>query len=213
VRPAQLFVGVYGLMTFWLQRGFIWIMECEGSQVPITRDSHGRFLKGTTGNPKGRPTKISMIESADFALFMGTMVEIDNPRGGRKKIFTREGAIQERLYASAMKGNVQAQIFLTRKFEQSKVSMVENEDLLHRIYKVLQKEKRGPTEEEAQAIRSLRIVLNIDPNPGWKVRKERPSRTKRNTTAASDAPPSQERNNPGPVAGPSAAARPTKPSK
>jgi hypothetical protein len=160
-------------------------------QVPNTRDAHGRYLKGTTGNPKGRPTKISMIEPADFQRFQGTMVEVDNVRG-RKRILTREGAIQERLYASAMKGNVQAQIFLTRKFEQAKVADAESEAHLQKIYRVLQKEQRGPTDEEYVRLRYLRMALNLDPNPRWKIRTARPSRAKKTATPAGDRPVSPE---------------------
>lgn len=150
-----------------------------------TRDSHGRFRKGApTNNPKGRPTKLSKVEFGDFELFKNTTVEVDAPNG-RKRILTREAAIQERLYASAMKGNVQAQIFLTRKFEQSKEALVEAEALLNQIQKKLQGEAREPTDDEAAAMRLARLALNIDPRPDWKIKKQRPSRAKKTATPAS----------------------------
>lgn len=164
--------------------------RCE-VYVANSRDAHGRFLKGTTGNPKGRPTKLSMVESADFALFKGTMVEVDSVRG-RKRILTREAAIQERLYASAMKGNVQAQIFLSRKFDAFAVATGEAEALLHQIYKTIRAEDRPPTEDEAAAIRMWRMRLNLDPRPDWKSKKPRPSRAKKTATSASDRPVSPE---------------------
>jgi len=182
--------------------------------VPNTRDARGRFLKGTTGNPKGRPPKISLIESSDFELFRGTMVEIDNPRGGRKKILTREGAIQERLYASAMKGNVQAQIFLSRKFQEAKEALAESQARLRQIENRLNTEGYKPTDEERAAARMLRIALNLDPNPGWKIKRARPSRAKENPTAAGDAPSSSQRpSKPENRSGPPPSPKPAKPSK
>jgi len=157
----------------------------------MSRDAHGRFLKGTTGNPKGRPTKLSMIESADVGLFKNTMVEVDSVRG-RKRILTREGAIQERLYASAMKGNVQAQVFLTRRFDADTVAFAEAGALLHKIYKTVRAEDRPPTDDEAAAIHMLRMRLNEIPKPDLKVKKQRPSRAKQPPTPATDHPHSAE---------------------
>jgi hypothetical protein len=170
--------------------------------VPNTRDAHGRYLKGTTGNPKGRPTKLSKVDFGDFLRFKNSILEIDTAAG--KKILTREAAIQERLYASAMKGNVQAQIFLSRKFEQYKENEAEIEARFHGLRESIKRRGTPATEAEMEMISLGAVVLGYVERPGVKVKPTR-SRAKGKTTPTNDPPSPQQK--------PSWESPPTKPAK
>src|SRR5262245_40283352 len=97
--------------------------ERVAEQKKIQRDSHGRWLKGVSGNPNGRHQKYAKIDSDDLQRFKNTVLEVNTPDG--RKVMTREAAIQHRLYQSAMQGNVYAQIYLARRFEKHAEQMSE----------------------------------------------------------------------------------------
>lgn len=67
-----------------------------------TRDARGRFVKGVSGNPKGRPTDVSKVDFGDFLKFKNTMVKVDTLQG--KRFLTREAAILERLLCLGHEG-------------------------------------------------------------------------------------------------------------
>ena len=74
------------------------------------RDARGRWLPESTGNRNGRPRKLSRIDTGDTMRFKNELLEVPTPEG--PWMMTREAAVQHRLYEAAMKGNVQALIFL-----------------------------------------------------------------------------------------------------
>jgi hypothetical protein len=130
-----------------------------------------------SGNPKGRPTKLSKVDFGDLERFRNTLVEIDTPYGRRS--MTRRAAIQERLYVSAMKGNVHAQIHLDRKFEKSMQDRAEISAELNRLVLDIVTKGRQPTEEEADWIQKVRVLFRELPRPGEKVKEPRSRAKKR----------------------------------
>ena len=79
------------------------------------RDSLGRWTKGSTGNPNGRPRKWSRIENGSLEPFINSVIEVQTADG--PKMMTRDGILLNRLFQSALQGNVHAQIYLDKKFE------------------------------------------------------------------------------------------------
>jgi len=79
------------------------------------RDALGRWTKGSTGNPNGRPRKWSRIENGSLEPFINSVIEVQTADG--PKMMTRDGILLNRLFQSALQGNVHAQIYLDKKFE------------------------------------------------------------------------------------------------
>jgi hypothetical protein len=140
------------------------------------RDVRGRWTKGVSGNPKGRPNKYANIDFGDFLRFKNTVLEVDTPLG--RKVLTREAAVQERLYASAMKGNVHAQIFLMRQFEKFKETEAELQTRLDTLLDVIRKQEGEPTEEQVKLWRMTRMALGLD-RPDFKKKPQRSQATKK----------------------------------
>src|SRR3546814_4394557 len=99
----------------------------------------------------GRPHKYARIDTGNVQRFMNTTIEVTTP-DGRVTMMTREGAILHRLYQSAMKGNVHAQIFLARRFEKHTESRMALALELKRIVSNLRESNRAPTEYEAMLL-------------------------------------------------------------
>jgi hypothetical protein len=136
------------------------------------RDENGRWLKGVSGNHNGRPRKLSQVDFGELERFKNTVIEVPTP-DGRRVLMTRQAAIQERLYASAMKGNVHAQIYLARRFEKYMQDRAELTARLDALTADLVETKRVPTHEEARWIHSARVFLGELPRPGEKIKKPR----------------------------------------
>ncbi|MGE4061548.1 MAG: DUF5681 domain-containing protein [Sphingomonadales bacterium] len=85
------------------------------------RDRRGRWVKGVSGNPKGRPLLLARIEHGDIELFKNETTRVNTPSG--VVMMTREGAVLHRMYQAAMNGNVQAMVHLSRKFEKYRETM------------------------------------------------------------------------------------------
>src|SRR5574338_872349 len=111
------------------------------------RDLHGRWVKGVSGNPNGRPHKYARVDTGDLDKFFGTTIEVKNP-DGRMTIMTREAAILHRLYQSAMKGNVHAQIFLSRRFDKHYMDKAGVFLEFHLMMNKIRERDRKPTELE-----------------------------------------------------------------
>jgi hypothetical protein len=80
-----------------------------------TRDHGGRWIKGVSGNNKGRPSKFARIDHGDIQIFKNALMEVKTAEG--RIMMTREGAVLHRLWQSAMNGSVHAQIHLNRRFD------------------------------------------------------------------------------------------------
>jgi hypothetical protein len=128
-----------------------------------SRDSHGRWVKGVSGNPKGRPDKYAKVDFGDFLEFKNTVREVNTLEG--RIVMTREAAIQHRLYQSAMQGNVHAQIFLARRFEKFAENIAEVSAKFNDLVSRLREEKREPTFAESLWLKTAEVAMHERPRP------------------------------------------------
>ncbi len=82
-----------------------------------SRDARGRWRPGYCPNPKGRPRKKpkSIIHEADIQIFGNTLIDVVS--NGQKVSMVRRSAMLNKMFESAMKGNVPMQRFLYHEFE------------------------------------------------------------------------------------------------
>lgn len=85
------------------------------------RDSKGRWIKGTTGNSRGRPRSTPDLDMSDVWNFAKEPVEI--AVGGEKQLMTRHEVGLLKAFASALKGHITAQRYLLEKFERTEESV------------------------------------------------------------------------------------------
>ena len=98
-----------------------------------------------------------------------------------KVMMTRDGAILHRLYQSAMKGNVHAQIYLARRFEQhnDRMSRITAEASLavSEIISEMKEAKRAPTDYERALIDKAKV--HLDPMLRHGLKTEKPASRRR----------------------------------
>jgi len=128
-----------------------------------TRDALGRWLKGVSGNPKGRPEKFARVDHGDLQTFKNSLIEVNTPDG--PVMMTREAAVLHRLYQSAMKGNVHAQIFLSRRFEKHHEGKAVIAAEALRLWDEIKRANRKPTEDEMALFHGVRMHLGEIPWP------------------------------------------------
>jgi hypothetical protein len=95
---------------------------------------------------------------------MNTILDVPTP-DGRKKVMTREAAIQHRLYQSAMQDNVHAQIFLARRFEKYNEGVAKMSAKFDDLVSRLREENRQPTLEESLFLHSVQVLVHEKPRP------------------------------------------------
>ena len=78
------------------------------------RDAKGRWIKGTSGNPNGRPRKVADLDFADIYNFSQHPMEI--AVGGEKQLMTRHEIVLLKAFESALRGRITAQRYLIEKF-------------------------------------------------------------------------------------------------
>ncbi len=81
------------------------------------RDARGRWTKGTSGNPNGRPPNVPDLNMADVYNFSHFPSEITI--AGEKQLMTRHEIMLLKAYESALKGRVTNQKYLLEKFERA----------------------------------------------------------------------------------------------
>lgn len=128
-----------------------------------TRDRLGRWVKGVSGNTRGRPSKFARIDHGDFQSFKNSLIEVNTPDG--TVMMTREAAVLHRLYQSAMKGNVHAQIHLSRRFDRYYEGKGVIAAEVQRIISEIKQTGRRPTEYEKALIEGARRHLGEIPWP------------------------------------------------
>jgi hypothetical protein len=87
----------------------------EVSSPSPKRDAQGRWMKGSTGNPNGRPPKLPRLSQSDPFIFAQTLMPLKI--NGETVELTQREAVTKKLLESALKGSVQAQIFLAKEFK------------------------------------------------------------------------------------------------
>jgi hypothetical protein len=153
-----------------------------------SRNLQGRWVKGVSGNPDGRPHKFAKIDTGNLEYFMNTVREVNTPDG--RVVMTREAAVQHRLYQSAMQGNVYAQIFLARRFDKYNENKAELDAKLKRLLANLRETEREPTDAEMEWMATAAEILRYLPRPNEKPPKKRRSRRKaRSSEGGSDTGP------------------------
>jgi hypothetical protein len=83
-----------------------------------TRDARGRWLPDYCPNPNGRPKKEpkpkASYDGSDIRIFGYTLVDLT--ANGQKETMIRRTALNNKMFESAMKGNVSMQRFLYKEF-------------------------------------------------------------------------------------------------
>ncbi len=89
----------------------------SGDAGKPNRDASGRWRPGSCPNPKGRPRKKpkTIIHESDMQVFSYTLVDVVS--NGQKVAMVRRSALLNKMFESAMKGNVPMQRFLYHEFE------------------------------------------------------------------------------------------------
>jgi len=127
------------------------------------RDERGRWLPGFCGNINGRPRKKPRRCEADLFVFGSTLTTVK--MNGESVEMTQREANMKKLYESAMKGSVRAQIHLEKEFQRLDQERAEGHVLLDSLERKYLIEGNGgegmPREIELQMI-ALRRILNRD---------------------------------------------------
>ena len=139
------------------------------------RDAKGRWIKGTSGNPNGRPRKVADLDFADVHNFSQYPMEI--VVGGEKQLMTRHEIVLFKAFESALRGRITAQRYLIEKFEEA-----ENE----RGYINLQLERwaeriaEDPSSASSEVMHVLEMVLRSQNGPHSKIRTRQVKRPRNN---------------------------------
>lgn len=133
------------------------------------RDSRGRFRKGCSGNPFGRPRKKAALSEADPFVFAQSLIKLGS--GDQVIEMTRREAVQKKMFELAMKGSVKALIELRKEWARMDEMRAHARIRLEALEREWLIEKRGkdiPDDVELE-IMGLRSALNMGemPNP-WR---------------------------------------------
>ena len=93
--------------------------KSRGDSDKPTRDARGRWLPGNCPNPKGRPKKKPTVrpDQSDIHFFRNTVIGVLT--SGQKEMMDRRTALLNKMFESAMKGNVSLQRFLYKEFQKN----------------------------------------------------------------------------------------------
>ena len=91
----------------WLpQRGQTMVGDAGNGDAGFRRPPrHGQFKKGTSGNPRGRPKKVSSFK-ADLATELGEKIVLTE--NGKERRITKQRAFIKTLTAAAIKKDIRA---------------------------------------------------------------------------------------------------------
>lgn len=132
---------------------------------PDDRDEKGRFRKGVSGNPFGRPRKKIPLSEADPFVFAQTLIKLGS---GEKPVeLTRREAIEHKLFELAMKGSVRAVVELRNGWAKMDEMRAHARIRLEALEREWFFEKRGkdiPEEIELEIL-ALRQALNMGEQP------------------------------------------------
>ncbi len=98
------------------------------------RDQKGRWTKGgPSPNPKGRPKKkkYERHDPKDIAHFFGTVIEVKSQNGVER--MTREEALLNKTFETAMKGGISAQRLLISRLDEKNDQIAEMQNLYQHL--------------------------------------------------------------------------------
>jgi len=119
------------------------------------RDSKGRWKKGTSGNPNGRPRSVPDLDMADVHNFSVHPMEITI--GGETQTMTRHEIVLLKTFEAGLKGRITALKYLLEKFEGSEM---ERATLRLSIAKWLERYADDPSSVPMQVFRILERAEN-----------------------------------------------------
>jgi hypothetical protein len=103
----------------------------DAADAASERDARGRWIKGSTGNPNGRPRKKPRLSKADRLVFANTLMGVQV--NGETVELTQREAVKMALLKSALKGRVYAQIYLDKEFEKLDEMMMQGRKRLQEL--------------------------------------------------------------------------------
>lgn len=95
------------------------IMSNKKKSRDDRRDPKGRWKKGTSGNPNGRPRSVPDLDMADVHNFSVHPMEITI--GGETQTMTRHEIVLLKTFEAALKGRITAQKYLLEIFKGSEM--------------------------------------------------------------------------------------------
>jgi hypothetical protein len=134
---------------------------------PIKRNPKGRFEKGTSGNPLGRPMRAKRRNTpeqarGDFLELMGRPVKI--VEGGKQTTVTASQALDRKQLALALAGSrISIQQIKAREAAYAKEIFAELTDLHEQVVtgeKIIRENPDDVTDEYVELIRQCRKALN-----------------------------------------------------
>lgn len=157
------------------------------------RDRQGRFTKGTSGNPNGRPKAERHFDESELFVFANTLVDVS--AGGSKQLMSRLLATRNKLFACGMKGDARALIYLDRTFaahEKERAAVRLKYDKLVLKYYLSDFDGEIPIEDELfmQRARAYLHLPDFEPPTAndWEAAKKRREDAKSATAAQAEKP-------------------------
>ena len=129
------------------------------------RDARGRWAKGMTGNPNGRPLNVFDYDMADMYNFSQFPMEITV--AGKKQLMTRQEVVVMKLFETAMKGRITAQKYLIEKFEEANLSIANVEVWLE---KWAERIDDDPASVPLEVVHMMRRALEARGRPRTRLR-------------------------------------------
>ena len=138
----------------------------DGDESPPERKPNGQWAKGTSGNPNGRPRKMPDPDMADAFLF--GQVGVNITVAGERQFVTRRELNLLKLYETAAKGRISAQIYLDKKFDKAHAVRAELRMLLANFALYYSEHQEEDIPAESLFLMQEAIKTLTEPWPGIK---------------------------------------------
>ena len=125
---------------------------------------NGRFEKGNTGNPNGRPRKVKPIEASAFEVVLHKTLTV--VKNGVSREITAEEALHHRTYEAAIAGSRMAQRAILRMIAKREKARAVKFDG-PRVKATTRIEPEDPKNAD-RALLILDIASRKEPGAGWK---------------------------------------------
>jgi Family of unknown function (DUF5681) len=126
------------------------------------RDRKGRWSKGSSGNPYGRPRKYKIIFSEEDPYDFACRV-IPVTQNGKTEWITRKAALHRKLFEQAMRGGVLASRTLLKRIDDWSMMRARAKNRLEELeFKYTLDPKLDPPPEVDLEIQKLRLAVSHD---------------------------------------------------